>query len=77
MPEAEFEDIAKGVLTVDFDAGTQVLATRGGEGEAGIHGCLVVGGGFGLNQLAGEGDEARLLAAGAGQQSAHGNLRVR
>ena len=41
---------------------------RDGQGKAGVHGGFVVGGGFSLNQLTCEGDEAGLFAAGAREQ---------
>ena len=45
----------------------------GGECDAGINGGFQVGRRFGENKLPGEGDEAGLLSAGAGEKSAHLN----
>ena len=75
-PKRASRALPKSRIAVDFDACAEGSGVGGGEGEAGVDGCFRVGGGFGGDQLAGEGDQARLLAAGTGEQSAHGNLRV-
>jgi hypothetical protein len=70
-----FENISKGALALEFDAATEGSGLVGGEGQAAVDGGLVCGGGLRFDESAEELNEGRLLAAGSGEQCAHGNCR--
>ena len=71
--EAEFEDVTEVAVAVALDATSKGFRVCGGEVHAGIDGGFGIGGGFAEDEPPGEVEQVGLLAAGAGEQSAHGD----
>ena len=65
--------MTEGALAVELYPAAKRFGMGGGKRDAGIDGGFVVRGGLDVNKLLDEVEQGRLLAAGSGQQGAHGN----